>query len=224
MKKCNKCKLEKPLVDFCKNKLNKDGLHCWCKKCSYESCVKYKKNNKHKINEYQRKRRLETKACEPDRHNIENHNNNARLRVYRKTAAGRAATMWSGLVYRSKHKYCGVEVRFIRDDFIEWAIPKIEKFLELFPDETPSIDRIDPNGHYEFTNVRVISLKRNVIRSSMLMKKIGLTKQSTEQEVFRSLAMSVISVCSNTGCSVKRFSDYMTTVSDDKYLWEGQVV
>lgn len=33
MKICNKCKQEKPLSEFNKNKSYKDGLDCYCKEC-----------------------------------------------------------------------------------------------------------------------------------------------------------------------------------------------
>ena len=33
MKKCSKCKNEKPIIDFYKSSFNKDGLHSWCKLC-----------------------------------------------------------------------------------------------------------------------------------------------------------------------------------------------
>jgi hypothetical protein len=33
MKKCTKCKVEKPLTEFSKNKQQTDGLSCWCREC-----------------------------------------------------------------------------------------------------------------------------------------------------------------------------------------------
>ena len=33
MKKCPKCKTEKPLTEFWKNKAMTDGFQCWCKDC-----------------------------------------------------------------------------------------------------------------------------------------------------------------------------------------------
>lgn len=67
MKKCSKCEDEKELDQFGKRKLNKDGLHYWCKKCigedtiirknyrknynkiSKEKILNYNKNNKKKL-------------------------------------------------------------------------------------------------------------------------------------------------------------------------------
>ena len=67
-KSCSKCKIEKPVSEFCKNKRNKDGLHPWCKACRKEyrevnkAAIseyhnKYKKVNKEAIYEYQNKYR-----------------------------------------------------------------------------------------------------------------------------------------------------------------------
>ena len=41
VKKCSKCKTIKPLLDFQKNKSNKDGLQFQCKICRVEGCAKY---------------------------------------------------------------------------------------------------------------------------------------------------------------------------------------
>ena len=68
MKKCSKCKIEKPVIDFSKNSTSKDGLRPDCKTCrAIESRIYYQKNiaerraknkeytanNKEKIKAYQ---------------------------------------------------------------------------------------------------------------------------------------------------------------------------
>ena len=40
-KKCNKCNIEKDILDFCKNKNNKDGLNYICKVCANKNRMKY---------------------------------------------------------------------------------------------------------------------------------------------------------------------------------------
>lgn len=47
-KTCSKCKIEKPLSDFSKNKSRKDGLQDRCKEC----CAFYEQQNKDKRREY----------------------------------------------------------------------------------------------------------------------------------------------------------------------------
>lgn len=44
MKKCTKCKEEKPLSDFNKNKSRKDGYQSSCKKCHSKMMLEYKEN------------------------------------------------------------------------------------------------------------------------------------------------------------------------------------
>jgi len=48
LKKCSKCKKEKPFLDFGKNKNQQDGLHHYCKMCRKVWC----ENNQEKITEY----------------------------------------------------------------------------------------------------------------------------------------------------------------------------
>ena len=47
-KKCTKCKEEKDVKNFPKDKKSKDGLNYWCKGCTKE----YRENNKDRIKEY----------------------------------------------------------------------------------------------------------------------------------------------------------------------------
>lgn len=51
-------------------------------------------------------------------------------------------------------QYYGVELRVSRKEFIEWYMP-----LDF---EGASVDRIDKNGHYELSNMQVISLEENI--------------------------------------------------------------
>ena len=52
MKTCSKCKEEKELVDFPKNKLKIDGYHYQCKTCVKNTSKKYYQNNKDKKIKY----------------------------------------------------------------------------------------------------------------------------------------------------------------------------
>lgn len=46
---CTKCKIQKPIAEFCKDKRNKDGLQSQCKKCNNENGKQWCENNKEKI-------------------------------------------------------------------------------------------------------------------------------------------------------------------------------
>lgn len=43
---CTKCGLEKPISEFNKNKLKKDGLQSECRKCHKQMCIGYYQKNK----------------------------------------------------------------------------------------------------------------------------------------------------------------------------------
>lgn len=45
MKKCINCEIEKDIVEFYKNKANKDGYSGKCKICTRESVKLYRENN-----------------------------------------------------------------------------------------------------------------------------------------------------------------------------------
>jgi len=52
---CNKCKLEKTINDFSKNKIAKDGLQNKCKECSNDALLIWRKNNPDYDRNYYRK-------------------------------------------------------------------------------------------------------------------------------------------------------------------------
>lgn len=56
MKMCSKCKIEKELSEFSKDKSKKDGIHVYCKKCDKELRIlkkEYYKEYRDKNKEYQ---------------------------------------------------------------------------------------------------------------------------------------------------------------------------
>lgn len=89
-----------------------------------------------------------------------------------KTPQGAASRAWIRLNYRSQGKckntrcYEGVEVRMTRQDFYDWAVPKYRQWFIDHPvretaEHIPSVDRIDPAGHYEISNIQIISMSDN---------------------------------------------------------------
>jgi len=55
MKTCNKCKEEKELSEFYKNKSKKDNLSIWCGACSNKYHKQYRQNNKEAIEGHRKK-------------------------------------------------------------------------------------------------------------------------------------------------------------------------
>ena len=57
-KQCTKCKIEKPLSEFYKNKKMNLGVRSWCKDCHKESNKKWRLNNPEKVKEIKKNYRL----------------------------------------------------------------------------------------------------------------------------------------------------------------------
>ncbi len=95
--------------------------------------------------------------------------NSAKKVSYRQSAKGKAANAWHSITCRTngnaadRHAriYAGIEVRMTRQEFLAWAIPIYSEWMKQHPDDTPSVDRKDPTGHYEIGNLQIISLSDN---------------------------------------------------------------
>jgi hypothetical protein len=61
MKVCTKCKVEKELTEFCKNKKTKDGLESWCKVCKSAYNKIWRAENRDGVSEYNKKWNAENK-------------------------------------------------------------------------------------------------------------------------------------------------------------------
>ena len=54
MKRCSKCKIEKPTSEFNKYSKSKDELRYWCQLCDINSNSTWLENNKQHYNQYKR--------------------------------------------------------------------------------------------------------------------------------------------------------------------------
>ena len=75
MKKCNKCKLEKELIEFYKNKTSKDGYRSECKLCKNSIAKNYYKNNKEIFEKYSKDWRNNNKEYIKEYNKTYNENN-----------------------------------------------------------------------------------------------------------------------------------------------------
>jgi len=88
-------------------------------------------------------------------------------RKYDRTPHGRCRTAWYRINERAGNKrgdcptYANVEVKMTKEEFFIWARPRYEEWEKLHPNVTPSINRIDPKGHYEISNIEMISWNEN---------------------------------------------------------------
>lgn len=173
MKKCTKCGEEKSENNFYKDKYAKGGSCLQCKKCKDNS-------NKRDGLKY--------------------------LEKYKKTAKGKAAMMWVHLRHRVKNQcgaYKGIEVKMSQQEFKKWAIPRIDAFMIQQPNETPSLDRIDPTGHYEINNLRIISKRFNTLRSRLFLGIIGLNKKSKIKEIHEGITFLIEALLDGLGSREK---------------------
>jgi len=151
MKTCSKCKTDKPKSEFYKDRCQPDGLDGTCKTCR-------KKRNRSQSQKEANQR-------------------------YNKTPKGIVNRMWARMRHRVGHSfwYDNVEIQVSPKEFKEWALPRVTKFLKENPGITPSVDRVDPKGHYAISNLRIISDQANLGRSNILLYR--LRKKSKEQQL-----------------------------------------
>lgn len=68
----------------------------------------------------------------------------------------------NGLYHRDSSKnnaYKHIDIKFTRDEFKNWCLDNKDHILQL---TRPSIDRIDPKGHYTLDNIQILELSDNI--------------------------------------------------------------
>lgn len=95
-----------------------------------------------------------------------------RLHRYRTVPRVRASAVWHALLQRvgnangKNDSYANTQVAFTKDTFVAWysaALPVF--FADHGVDATPSVDRVEQDGHYSPGNVRLIPLGDNSMRA-----------------------------------------------------------
>jgi hypothetical protein len=107
---------------------------------------------------------------------------------YRQTPEGRAICIWHDMLARAGNRngknkaYQNVELQMTRDQFLAWAVPTLQAWYQQHPGEVPSIDRIDPAGHYTLNNVRIIAwtLHRRLKKNSKIARDLERARQYYE--------------------------------------------
>jgi hypothetical protein len=83
-------------------------------------------------------------------------------RQYTLSPHGNAVKLWLSMTYRAENRdgkhsgYKDIKIEMTRDAFMAWCVPEINKFYSQYPNERPSLDRIDNRGNYCFGNIRII--------------------------------------------------------------------
>lgn len=78
-------------------------------------------------------------------------------------AYSKAVRTWSNIHWRCQFhpSYSDIEVRMTFNEWINWAFPQYRAWMDNRPGEIASLDRINTTGHYEITNLQIISTKEN---------------------------------------------------------------
>ena len=100
-----------------------------------------------------------------------------------RTPEGYTAAIWNTMNHRcGKGTYRHIRVKMTKQEWRDFAFPLLKKFLEERPDETPSVDRIDPDGDYSLDNIRIISYQENLLRSRFNLARFGIDENSSLDE------------------------------------------
>lgn len=170
MKTCTKCGVTRDSSGFDKNKSNKDGLGSHCKQCM----ASYRRLHRQRISEYKHSYRKSN--CERIARYLANYR-----KSYRYTPAGFTSRKWGAINRRTVNGSCpdwnnpSISYSYL-DKGICLEITKeelrqiVDRDWHIIEDlwnqgKTPSIDRINPNGHYSVDNIRFIDLIENCRRT-----------------------------------------------------------
>lgn len=168
-KLCSKCHKHKPYSEYYKHSSTKDGYRSSCKACLAAQTKTYKKNNKEKVREADRKRYHKNQ-------NLNKHLTSVyQKQKYRTCKRFYLLRKWNGMSNRCKNggprnqSYLGLPV-LPKEEFLSWALeqPSFHSLWEKWVASghelscSPSIDRIDPNKGYVIDNIQFLSLGANV--------------------------------------------------------------
>lgn len=184
MKRCKRCKTPKPKVDFCNNKTSPDGLNAECRTCAKERYVlKRQERSTRAKNYYNRPEVRETKRIYGKRYREINKESLAKkdLDTYR-SFTGYASELFYKVIFRVKHQetYKAREICFTKTEFLTfilnnpeykslhaaWVASGYDKKL------SPSVDRVDNEGHYTLANIQIITKSANTSKENLRRKAI----------------------------------------------------
>ena len=112
MKKCTKCRTEKPLLEFAKDSGKKDGFCSWCKACKKKINDRYRKRNKKiialKAKKYycknKKRYRVWAKAWGKTPNGMKSKRESLKRSYHKNIKAGRARTMLRYKVFQGEIK------------------------------------------------------------------------------------------------------------------------
>lgn len=176
---CRKCKIEKKITDFRKNKLCKNGYEWTCKLCHKKICQEYKQRNKEKRNILERKKWANGENVRYKEREKKRRINNPfreRARILRDGMSARARIK---KIKFEKHFFTTdyLEIRLKNSPFCECCGKKLDidfKKDKKFNDNSPSIDRIDPKIGYIKSNVAILCWRCNKHKQDATSKELRI--------------------------------------------------
>lgn len=160
-KTCTRCQQPKPLSSFYTQKPGK--VFARCKECTKAYNREWKAKNPEKGRESQKQ--------------------------WNKTVNGYRHSMWNTMNQRCGNHpaYRNIKVQMTKEEWYDFATPLLERFFHDHPADTPSVDRIDPKGHYEINNLQIISWRENLCKSSVFAERLGVSKDAKKSERLNAL-------------------------------------
>jgi 5-methylcytosine-specific restriction endonuclease McrA len=155
---CSKCKIEKPIIEFFKAKLQKSGLTCRCKNCikEYQKIQHKKYYQEHKE---ERKAYGRTHNLLPKRIFVAIINNSKPRNITINLTENEFINWYTS--QEQKCYYCGRTLEEIKNDIKENIRHK----------NRMSVDRKDNNKGYELNNIVLACMRCNTIKSSYFTEK-----------------------------------------------------
>ncbi len=157
MKQCSKCRIEKPTIDFSKNRATKDGLAYYCKDCKSQRAKRYRRDYRDEISQW-KKEYYKT-----------NQGRKVKARAngkYNATIRGHLVQVFGGMKHRCNNSKCGHFKNYggrgilnkfnSSEEFINYVVGE----LKVDP-RGLQIDRPNNDGHYEKGNIRFVTAKVN---------------------------------------------------------------
>lgn len=171
LKFCNKCKTEKALADFHKNKRSNDGFHFWCKSCVSEYGKQSRINNPYSYNKSKERHRDYMKVYGPILWQRDKGDKEKILLRTKRWERYRASIRGKFACWKKNATKRGLEWNLTLRD-IE-ALPMtcyytgLELTVEPFFSNTVSLDRLDSNLGYYPENVVLCCKVINVMKSTL---------------------------------------------------------
>lgn len=94
-------------------------------------------------------------------------------------------------------------VKMTKEQWYDFVTPLLEKFFTEHPNKIPSVDRIDPAGHYETSNLRIIPLEENIARSTTLLRWFNIDESSHVTDKLEVLTLLMKGQCEAVGLDIQ---------------------